>query len=184
MQISQQTYNDFISGRIDSFYATAYAPLLMYAVRTLGNEFSFLAEDCVQDAVFEAYQHRDSFDSKTKLKSYIYRCVHNNAISLLRKSYSHSNYLNQKQNDEEVFSFENNIIEQEVIDLLYTAIESLPQDLRTIFEMSFEKGMKNQEIADALHLSLAAVKKRKAKMLEILRGKVSDKVFMLLFLFL
>lgn len=184
MQISQQTYKDFISGRIDSFYATAYAPLLMYAIRTLGDGFSFLAEDCVQDAVFEAYQHRSDFDSNTKFKSYLYRCVHNNAITLIRKSHSHSKYLNHKKNDDKELSFEHNIIEQEVIDMLYSAIESLPEELRTIFEMSFEQGMKNQEIADALQLSLPAVKKRKAKMLEILREKVSDKTLMLLFLFI
>lgn len=180
MHMSQETYNDFISGRIESFYATAYAPLLMFAIRKLGNDFSFLAEDCVQDAVFEAYQHRSNFDNSAKLKSYLYRCVHNNAITFLRKSNSHSNYLASisKENEEAIVNA--GIIEQDVIDILYDAIEQLPQELKSVFEMGFEMGMKNQEIADELGISIATVKKRKAKLIHSLRNKLTDDVMMML----
>lgn len=181
MQISQQTYNDFISGRIDSFYANAYASLLMYATRTLGDDLSFLAEDCVQDAVFEAYQNRRSFDNNAKLKSYLYRCVHNRAVSFLRKSNSHSTYaFIQKQNDENI-CFNNSILKQETFDLLYDAIERLPEVLKIIFEMSFEQGLKNQEISDKLGISIHAVKKRKARLISSLREMLTGDTLLLLF---
>lgn len=184
MLISQQTYNDFVSGRIESFYATAYTPLLMYVMRTLGSDFSFLAEDCVQDAVFQAYQHRDSFDNNTKLKAYLYRCVHNNAVTLLRKSNSHSNYLAsmEKENGEELINA--GIIEQETMDILYDAIERLPQELRAVFEMGFEQGMRNNEIADALGVSVATVKKRKAKLIHSLREMLTTETMLIVWAFL
>lgn len=66
------------------------------------------------------------------------------------------------------------LIVHETLDRLYDAIDHLPQKYRLIVELSFEKGLKNQEIADVLGLSLFAVKKRKAKLIELLRQSNID----------
>ena len=59
MQLTDAIISDFKAGRLDAFYAEAYAPLLTYAARLLGGQYALLAEDCVQDAIFTSYQHRD-----------------------------------------------------------------------------------------------------------------------------
>lgn len=184
MQIHRQTYIDFTCGRIDSFYASAYASFLMYATNVLGSDYSFLAEDCVQDAIFEAYKHRADFKDEAKLKSFLYRCIHNKAISLLRKRHSFSNYLNHQEVFEDNVYINNSIIEQETMDILFNAIEHLPADLKIVFEMSFENSMKNQEIADALGITTHAVKKRKAKLISSLRNMLSKEELLVLMFFL
>jgi len=46
---------------LDAFYAETYAGLLLFAARKLGSDYAFLAEDCVQDAIFSTYQKRSDF---------------------------------------------------------------------------------------------------------------------------
>jgi len=51
-------YKSFIAGNVRPFYEDLYPGLLVYASRQLGDELSYLAEDCVQDAVMSSYTKR------------------------------------------------------------------------------------------------------------------------------
>lgn len=164
--------NDFKAGDIDIFYTEVYPSLLTYATRFLGADFSFLAEDCVQDAIFTAYGKRMIFISPMQFKSFLYSCVHNNTVTVLRKNRSRDNYISQEANGH--YDMANAIIEQETLDLLYAAIERLPEDMRRLFELSFEQGLKNAEVAAAFGISESMVKKRKMKMVAILREALTD----------
>lgn len=67
--------------------------------------------------------------------------------------------------------------------IIYGAIEELPAEYRTLLRMSFEEGLKNAEIAQRLGVAEITVKKRKAKMLEILRSKLGGNVDMVMLTF-
>ena len=56
--------------------------------------------------------------------------------------------------------------------MLFEAIDSLPEQYREIFDLSFESGLKNAEIAKMLGLAEVTVKKRKAKLLAMLHDKL------------
>lgn len=170
----------FKAGDIDSFYTELYPSLLTYASRFLGVNYSFLAEDCVQDAVFAAYGQRQEFLTSGQFKAFLYSCVRNNAVTILRKNQSHDNYMSQRH--EEDYNLDNAIIEQETLDLLFAAIEGLPDDLRRIFELSYEKGLKNAEVAELLGVSESMVKKRKMKMIARLREALGGEAALQLFL--
>ena len=75
------------------------------------------------------------------------------------------------------------MIEHEMLDALYAAIEDLPAEYRTLLRMSFEEGLKNAEIAQRLGVAEITVKKRKAKMLEMLRDKLGGNVDMVMLTF-
>lgn len=182
MVIADMTLRSFQDGKIEVFYAEVYPSLLTYAARFLGDEYSFLAEDCVQDAVFQAYGQRMDFSTATHFKSYLYTCVHNNAMSILRKNKSHDNYLQLRNDKQETkYDLESAIIEQETLDMLYDAIDKLPEDMQRMFELSFEQGLKNAEAAEILGISESAVKKRKMKMIRMLREMFkNDKAMQLL----
>ncbi len=174
MEVYEYIFEEFKEGRIAPFYEKMYPELLSYTTRLLGEDFAFLSEDCVQDVVFEAYQRRSTFTSLLQWKIFMYTCVRNKAISVLRKGQAQRNYLAQLDEDEEEISV--GFIEQETITLLYEAINALPQKYRTIFEMSFEQGLKNAEIAQALQMAEITVKKRKGKMIELLRLDLQRKM--------
>ena len=67
--IDVQMLNEFKQGRLEMLYRRLYPALLLYAVRYAGEQNSFLAEDCVQNAVFNAWKRRLQFESVESLKS-------------------------------------------------------------------------------------------------------------------
>ena len=167
-----QVLQAFKKGQLELFYRRIYPGLLLYAVKNAGDRHDFLAEDCVQNAIFNAWKRRDSFDSIYTLKSFLYTSVKNEIISLYRKG---------KAQENEAF-FANTVIDQETQLLLFNAIHSLPDRERQIFELSFIEGLKNIEIAEQLGVSDSTVKKAKAKALEILREKLDPRLFLFFFL--
>lgn len=166
----------FVQGDVKPFYSKVYPGLLVYASRKL-EKYSFLAEDCVQEAVVSAFDRRDTFTSLNHLKSFLFTCIHNSCVSTLRH-----NMLNTSESEIKLLADDASIdfIRHETLSLLYNAIEGLPPRLYSIFEMSFENGMKNAEIAEALGVSVATVKKDKAKLISILRDNVSEATMLLL----
>ena len=80
-----QVLQAFKKGQLELFYRRIYPGLLLYAVKNAGDRHDFLAEDCVQNAIFNAWKRRDSFDSIYTLKSFLYSCVQNGALNYLNK---------------------------------------------------------------------------------------------------
>lgn len=180
MQLTQTILDDFKAGKLDSFYSEAYTSLLSYATRILTSEYAFLAEDCVQDCIFRSYQMRHDLTDPSRWKSLLYTSVHNSAVSILRHQSAQQNYLNAyDEQPEQDISLR--IIEQESLDLLFAAIDSLPDKYRTIFTLSFEKGLSIPEIANLLNLSISGVKKQKAKMLQLIKDQLPKDSLALLF---
>ena len=60
---------------------------------------------------------------------------------------------------------------QETLDLLYKAIEQLPNDLKTIYNMTYEQRLNGHEIAQQLKISTTTVARQKARLIETLRRK-------------
>lgn len=169
-----EIYDEFRDGELAPFYHRMYPELILFAGRILGADYAFMAEDYVQDAVFRAYQRRRSFESAMQWKAFLYTCVRNASVSGLRKGSARRNYL--AQTDEQDDSLALGIVEQEAISMLYEAIESLPAEYRELLELSFGEGLRNADIASRMQVAEITVKKRKARMLELLRANMKNKV--------
>ena len=183
MDTDSQILIDLRHGKLDTLYNNMYPGLLSYATHILGTEYAFLAEDCVQEAILQAYQQRASFESAFFFKAYLYTCIRNRAVSILRKSHAQETYLAEQ--DEAGTDLVNDFIREEVLNQLYNAIRELPAEHRRLFELSYEQGLKNAEIAALLHVSESAVKKQKASMIQQLRDDLlrkTGKDYMSLFL--
>lgn len=179
-------YRQFISGRMGAFYKTFYSQLLLYAAGILGERLSFMAEDCVQNAVLTTYLHRDELEDMEKWRGWLIKSVRNNALMQLRGEEQRLRYerhgLMSQDEAEDIYLA---TIEQEVYTELFAAIESLPEKYRQIFDLCFSSGMKNIEVAELLNIAEITVKKRKAKMIALLReklGKNIDEAYLLLIL--
>ncbi len=164
----EEIFTDFQRGKIEPLYQNMYGDLLLYASRRLGGDVAFMAEDCVQDAIYKVYLLRHSFLSAATFKSYLYSCIHNQVVSILRKQAAQENYLGQQAEEE----YQNSMLEQDVLDLLFDAIQTLPERYRKLFDLSFEKGLKNAEVAALLNVSESAVKKQKANLIKQLRNEL------------
>lgn len=166
---------EFKQGRLELLYRHVYPGLLLYAVRHAGETHGFLAEDCVQDAIFSAWERREHFDTMQSLKSFFYVSIRNSIISLDRKQKAKERYVSQLE-DEVVFS--NSVIDNETQVLLHRAIEALPEKEREVFELCCVEGMKNAEAAERLGVSESTVKKTKAKALDFLRERLDPALFL------
>lgn len=160
----------FKSNRLESFYRNDYPSMLLYASRRLGEEYAFLAEDCVQNAIFGAWRRCREFSSAAAFRAYIYVCMRNEIVDIFRRHAISQRYATHLDDN---LTFVNSYIEQETREIVRRAIEALPEQCRTIFKMSFVNELKNREIATTLGISESLVEKRKAQALKILRHKLN-----------
>ena len=164
----------FVAGKVDEFYHKLYPGLIAYACRQLGDNLSYLAEDCVQDAVLQSYNKRNDFDSSMAWYAYILKCIAHAAVHHHRKNDSHANYIDSLSHEPPEKAVEIDTLEQETLDRLYAAVESLPEEYRQILRMSFRESLKHAEIAERLGVAEITVKKKKAKILSLLSARMGN----------
>ena len=170
-------FSSFIEGELQPFYSMMYPGMLRFTAGILGDELAYMAEDCVQDVILSAYLRRDSFCDERYWRSWMLVSIRNRAIQLLRKVKSSQGYLNYIEGqDFDTNGVEAALIEQETMDIFFAAIDALPVRYREIVELSFEQGLKNEEVAGLLGITEVAVRKRKIRLIELLREKLGGKL--------
>ena len=149
----------FQKGDMESFYLDVYP--------VLGEDQAFMAEDCVQEAVFKVYQKRTRFNKPIEMKAYLFSAVHNEIVDIFRKNDRQEQYASSQEwvENSPIDSF----LLQETLDLLYQAIRQLPDDLREIYEMTYERRLKGHEIAAVLNVSTTTVARQKSRLIDTLR---------------
>lgn len=181
--ISELAYRHFVEGDMSPFYDYMYRDMLIYASSYLPGHMSIMAEDCVQNSVEKAFHNRSRFESSGQWKAFMLTCIRNQAISLYRSDNAAGNYVEFVKNSGELHEdMLLDYIRQETLSRLYRAIDALPPDMRELLELSFEKGLKNSEIAARLGVAEITVKKRKARLIVMLRQALPDSAWLLMLL--
>ena len=164
-----------MKGRVRPLYIEMYPRLLRYAMRILGSELSYLAEDCVQEAIMNTYMRRSELADMNKWRAWLLTAVRNNSLMLLRKE-----ELNRRYAEHDMVSTDVQedislaLIEQETYKAIFDIIDSLPRELNELFELSFRQGLKNVEVAHLLNVAEITVKKRKARLLDTIRRRLGQ----------
>lgn len=172
MPSNEEIFKRFVSGDVKPFYKYIYPSLLLFAADHLTPKYAFLSEDCVQDAVMAAYKRRESFYSFSSLRAFIYTCISNSAVGVLRKHKSHSNFVSDAISRHTSPDLSKEIYEQEVLRNIFNVIDTLPDRYKEVFELSFENGMSNSDIAEKVGISISSVIKRKAFVKLILKDEI------------
>lgn len=167
----------FKQGRLEPYYRYVYPGLLLYAGKLLGGHNEMSAEDFVQEVSLTAWERRDTFDSISAFKSFLYISVRNTIISQHRKFAVHSRYMTNVENQTPPVI---EIIDNEARTILFNAIAELPGKMRTVFELNFIEGLKIAEIAKRMDLTESSIKKYKSHGLDILRQKLDPSLFIAL----
>jgi len=142
-----------------SLFDNYFSPLLFFAESYVKNEE--IARDIVQDLFLKLTDHKEIFSSVTNLKSYLYTTVKNSCIKQLKHVEVRNRYsLNILSTHDEEEKFWIKVLEEETFRILYQSIEKLPPQTKAVYHLSM-KGLKNQEIADKLGVSLETVKTHK-----------------------
>ncbi|HZR32702.1 MAG TPA: sigma-70 family RNA polymerase sigma factor [Terriglobales bacterium] len=129
------------------------------------------AEDVVQDAFLKAYSNLPQFQEQSKFYTWLVRIAVNEALMKLRRRRPER----MVSLDEEVKTEEDSMprevadwspnpeqlySQSELGDILRKTIQGLPAGFRTVFVLRDVEGLSTEETAEALDLSIPAVKSR------------------------
>jgi len=142
------------------------------------------AEDVLQETFLKAYSHLDSFQGQSKFYTWIVRIAVNEALMKLRKrrpertvSLDEDVKTEEDSLPREVADWSPNPEQQysqaELKDILTRTIQGLPQGFRTVFVLRDVEGLSTEETAEALDLSIPAVKSRLLRARLQLRDRLS-----------
>ncbi|HYE25716.1 MAG TPA: sigma-70 family RNA polymerase sigma factor [Clostridia bacterium] len=129
------------------------------------------AEDVVQDAFLKAYQNLGQFQGQSKFYTWLVRIAVNEALMRLRRrrpermvSLDEDVKTEEDSMPREVADWAPNpeqlYTQAELKDILSKTIQGLPPSFRTVFVLRDVEGLSTEETANALDLSVPAVKSR------------------------
>ncbi|HEA29553.1 MAG TPA: sigma-70 family RNA polymerase sigma factor [Leeuwenhoekiella sp.] len=137
--------------------------------------FSYLgdlddAKDVVQNIFIKLLQ-KEQHEPFRNLKSYICTAVRNESLKKIRsnkKTYSVNYYAAENP------SFENELIQEEISERILKEIETLPDKNRSVFKLCVLEGIKYENAAEILGITVNTVKYHLKKSFKILRVNLKD----------
>src|ERR1700723_2297744 len=140
------------------------------------------AQDVVQDAFLKAYEKLDQFQGNSKFYTWLVRIAVNEALMRLRKRRTGKMVSIDEDIETEEGSVprdlaywapdpEQNYRQSELADILGKTINGLPPGFRVVFVLRDVEGLSTEETANALGLSVPAVKSRLLRARLQLRGR-------------
>lgn len=147
-------------------FDTLYDKFCLYAVHYVSDIDT--AEDIVMEVMTKAFELEQHGGQIANVESYFFHAVKNRCLNYLHKK--NPIQINYDIPDMEYHS-DDRREELAMEDRLWAAVDSLPYKCRRVLLMSKRDGMKYQEIADELGLSVKTVEAQIGKAYKVLRGK-------------
>ena len=154
-----------------------------YALAILKDEST--AEEVVQNIFFKLWDKAEALTITGPIAAYLYRAVHNESLNFLKHQKvkrSHQTHTLYHMRNETETSTKAGLKELE--QQLHKAMNELPEQCRTIFQLSRFEELKYREIADQLEISVKTVENQMGKALRLLRVKLVDFLPFTIFLLL
>lgn len=146
------------------------------------------AEEIVQDVFVKLWEARDKIDVYASFDSFLFTIAYNTTMSLFRKRIKEKKYLDYLKSIQQIESAPN-VIEEIHFNELNANVQALLDQLtprqKEIFLLSREEGLKHDEIAKKLGVSVNTVKKHMTNTLSFLKTNIDSSLIVnLLFVYL
>lgn len=135
-----------------------------------------MAEEMVQNVFYKIWERKAHLSIQTSLTAYLYRAVYHESLNYIKHQKvktAYQSYATARMN-QQTDNAEKKVLLGELEQRLRTALQELPEQCRTIFQMSRFEELKYQEIADKLGLSIKTVENQMGKALKLMRLKLID----------
>ncbi|RJR28129.1 sigma-70 family RNA polymerase sigma factor [Candidatus Microgenomates bacterium] len=138
--------------------------LMRYVTYLLSDENR--AADVVQDSLVNAYINLNSFNSKKKFSSWIYRIVHNHAINISKK-HSRETVIGENWDIEDSVDIEADYTREEIRKMVTDCLGDMPVAYREVLTLYYLEDKKYLDISDILRIPMGTVgvRMRRAKIL-------------------
>ena len=166
--------NGITTQEFEQVFKTHFKALHAYACTILREEAQ--AEETVQQVFYKLWLKKDRLSISQSLKAYLYQSVYNESLNYLKHSkvkkthQAHILYTSDKGE----MSSSKKLIAKELEAKIAEALKELPEQCRTIFQMSRFEDLKYREIADNLKLSIKTVENQMGKALKIMRAHLAE----------
>lgn len=142
------------------------------------------ADDLLQETYLKAYRFFDKFEQGTNCKAWLFRIMKNSFINIYRRTSKEPDKVDY--NDVEEFyhsiraeSTDPNDLEEKIFsnildDDVSTALETLPEEFRTVVILCDIEGFTYEEIAEFVECPIGTVRSRLHRGRKMLRGKLYD----------
>lgn len=161
-------------GAFEIVFNSFYSMLCGYANKYLNDPET--AEEIVQDVFVKFWEKCETLAPDSSIKSYLYRSVHNtclNHLKHLKVRDAYRQYVVHYLEKETTYAY--GVHEEPDLEIkIENAISSLPPQCQRIFRMSRFEGLKYQEIADNIGISVKTVEVQMGKALRLLRERLRD----------
>lgn len=154
---------------------------LLYAVAWKYMKDKEYARDAVQQVFLKLWESRSLLHISINLKNYLFTMLKNHLLNEIR-----NNYTAMEKNYElvqEPVEYENELLshleEKEMMQQLYQAIETLPEQKRLVCIHKLKYNLSNQEIAEKMNISVPTVKTHYSQAIKLLREYL-NKIYILL----
>ena len=158
----------------EEIYRQYYSPLCFYCMRYVGDIEE--AKEIVQGLFLKIWIKRNELNINTNVKSYLYRAVQNYALNHLHQQKIKQKYIINKAHFPKQIS-ENGQLkleEEELRNMIKSAVLKLPDKRRKIFELSRYENMNYAQIAKHLTISVKTVEAQMTKSLKYLRQVLKE----------
>ena len=168
----------------EQVFKTHFKNLHAYSCTIVKDEM--LAEELVQNIFYKLWERPEKLSISGSIAAYLYRAVYNESLNHLKhmkvRSRYQSHVIHEMKNQSD--SASRKIIMKELEARLQRALHELPEQCRTIFQLSRFEELKYREIAERLDISPKTVENQMGKALKILRMKLIDFLPLTIFLML
>lgn len=175
-QLSQQNEAAF-----ERVFKEHFKALHAYAFTILRDDAD--AEEMVQQVFFKLWERASNLQIAGSIAAYLYRAVHNECLNFLKhqkvkaKHQLHVAYRARETDRAPADPY----VDPELPNRIREAMESLPEQCRTIFHMSRFEELKYREIAERLKISVKTVENQMGKALKLMRARLTEFMTLLLF---
>jgi len=134
------------------------------------------SENIVQDVFLNLWENRHKVENDSSVKYYVFTIAYNSAISIIRKKareYQFIEYLKSLQDlSQEPVNIE--IEYNELKDKLNDIINHLPDRQKDVYLLHRVEGLKYQEIAERLNVSVNTIENHMSRALKTIRATLGN----------
>jgi len=160
----------------ESIFRQYYQMLCSYAYRFVNDTDT--AEEIVQELFYKLWEKRNELQVTSSLKSYLFSAVHNRCLKFIEHRNVEAKYRNyyllhgSEADNEQQYS--SNV--RELQGIIERTLDSLPERCSRIFRLNRFEGLKYNEIAIKLSISVKTVEANMGKALKLLRRNLKQYV--------
>jgi RNA polymerase sigma-70 factor (ECF subfamily) len=168
---------------IEDAFKTHFKGLHSYSCAIIKDEV--MAEEMVQNVFYKLWKNKDTVSVNESMAAYLYRSVYHESLNYLKHLKVRLAYQAHAARAMDTINNAADKLKLKELEVkLEQALKELPEQCRTIFQMSRFEELKYMEIAGKLGISVKTVENQMGKALKLLRLKLVDFLPMLIMLLL